>query len=289
MSRHTGSVLASILASVLATACAAQDDIGTLDENVGSWPKHPVVLVPGCAPPPLTNLQGSAVMFNFRDYFLAQGYPADYVNIFVQPGATCHSNVDVAVELGDFIDQVRAATGEHRVDVVAHSMGPVAARLYVLQGGNRYVDHFVQISAANHGSWIGQWLGSFQDIFGYPAYEAAKEMYPPYACEGESLGADVQFTLNGCIRASGRTVEQDETPFAFASDEDGIIKYLNIWNPLDEIIQPPQSSCLNQDFIGDCTDPVNEEWVVTAGPVVAHQKILSDPDVIARVYDFVTE
>jgi hypothetical protein len=294
MSRYSGRPFAALLAALVlvstGAACAVEEEVADLEE-IETFPlRVPIVLVPGCAPPPLTNAQGAAVMNSFRDFFLAKGYPASYVNVFVLPGATCHSIVDWGAELGAFVNQVRAATGRYRVDIVAHSMGPMGARWFVQNGGRWVVRNFVQLSGANHGSHIGLQLGMAQDVFGFPSYQAAKEMYPPYACQGESTTADVQFNLNGCLTPTGRTVWRDETPYAlFSGEQLGFIRYLNIWNPLDEIIQPPTSSCLNQDFVDDCSDPVNEEWVVEAAPpIIAHQKILSDVGVQERVYDFIT-
>ena len=219
------------------------------------------------------------------EHFKTRGHPDSHLRRFVASGPPCDSTVTQARELGAFVDSVRAATGARTVDVVAHSMGALTTRLFLQNAGDR-VDGFVSIGGANHGSGVAHAGVEWQARFGAPAYEGAKEMAPPYACEGETLqAADVQFQLNGCLTAGGRTVAVDETPRR--------VRYLSIWNELDEIVDPPQSACLNQRFQGDCGDSVNVSVTVPPGPgpcgpqgCPGHVTMVWDPGVRQRTYDF---
>ncbi|UFS98119.1 esterase/lipase family protein [Nocardia huaxiensis] len=60
---------------------------------------------------------------------------------------------DSAVQLADFVDQVRTATGVTKVDVIAHSQGGPVARQYLkFNGGAEKVDQLVTFGATNHGT-----------------------------------------------------------------------------------------------------------------------------------------
>ncbi|MBF6060650.1 alpha/beta fold hydrolase [Nocardia terpenica] len=60
---------------------------------------------------------------------------------------------DSAVQLGDFIDRVRATTHADRVDIVAHSQGgPVAEQYLKFDGGADKVRRLVSFGATYHGT-----------------------------------------------------------------------------------------------------------------------------------------
>jgi hypothetical protein len=169
-------------------------------------------------------------------------------------------------------------------------MGALTVRLYLLEGSGE-VDDFVSIGGAHHGSVVAAAAVEWQAKAGAPAYEGAKEMTPPYACQGQASGgaADVQFSVNGCLTPTGRTVERDETP--------GAVAYLSIWNSLDEIQIPQEGACLNQRFQNDCSDTnVNVQVAVSPGPgpcgpggCPGHVVMIWDPGVMQRTYDFVAD
>lgn len=276
-------LVAAALAAAPA-ACALDGDVASY-ERASTEQHDPVIFVHGCAPPIDDNQAESEFFSDMADYFRSRGYRDEDLAPFVLPGVNCPSNIDWALAIGDFVEQVRAATGARRVDIVAHSMGAVATRLYILEGGYRDVEHFASVAGVNHGSLVAAEFADFQLLVGYPAYEGAKELYPPYACDGESLGADVQPAINGCLTASGRRTDVDETPAEVG--EGGQMKYLSIYNPLDEIVDPAESACLGQQRKNDCSDPRNVSITVAPGPLPAHIMILSDPAVMQRVYEFV--
>lgn len=255
---------------------------------------EPVIWVHGC-PPPFGNSEAASHLVADRqqEFFRYRGYPADYLYAFVFSGPNCGSTIDHAQELALLVSQARSATGASKVSIVAHSMGALASRLYIGDGGDKYVRDFVSIAGGNHGGAAAAQGVEWQAQFGYPAYEGAKEMYPPYACEGQASGgaADVQYWLNGCLTATGRTVEVDETPSA---DQIG---YLSIWNTMDEMVIPAEAACLGQRFQNDCSNPVNFE--VTIGPAPGpcgptaqcpgHVAVLWEPAIMQLVYDFITD
>src|SRR5262249_36602314 len=147
-----------------------------------------------------------------RAFFQAQGYPANFLFRFVYAGPVCDSNTKFASQIASLVDQARAATGRNKVDIVAHSMGAIATRLYLNQGGDKKVKPLVMLGGTNHGALAGAEGPALQAAFGAPAYEGMKELFPIYACRGQTIGgaADVQFTVNGCLTPTGRTVARDE-------------------------------------------------------------------------------
>jgi pimeloyl-ACP methyl ester carboxylesterase len=245
---------------------------------------NPVIFVHGCPPPGFTAEMIAGLWQPMKGAFVAAGYAEEDLYTFVYSAEACGSIIDNTIELSDLVDEVLWETGAWEVDLVTHSMGALTARLYMAVGGDWYVGNVVTIGGANHGGQGAAPGEALQDMFGYPAYEGMKEMFPPYACFGESSGgaADVQDYLNGCLTPSGREVSADETPGGWWVD------YLSIRNELDEIVVPVESACLNQKSQGDCSDSdVNVAVRVPAGPgpcgpdgCPAHVTMLFDPGVI---------
>jgi pimeloyl-ACP methyl ester carboxylesterase len=253
------------------------------DDETGGL-RDPVIFVHGCPPPGVTAEMITGFWQPMKAAFVAAGYAEEDLYTFVYSGETCGSIIDNAIELSDLVDQVLWETGAETVSIVAHSMGALTTRLYVLAGGDWYVSHVVTIGGANHGGGAAAAGEQLQDMFGYPAYEGMKEMFPPYACAGEVSGgaADVQDALNGCLAPGGRLVDADETP------GEPWVRYLSIRNELDEIVTPTSAACLNQAEQGDCSDTdVNVAVRVPAAPgpcgpdgCPAHVTMLFDRGVI---------
>ena len=305
MGIQSTSLFAVLTSSLLVAGCAdigngADDeagDDGSGDQSGGSYDseslnagrRNPVIIVHGCPPPPEeANSDELILTVPLVDHLVANGYRANRVFQWASAGALCGSTIAQAGELALFARDVRVATGSRQVDIVAHSMGALTARAYAKVAPSR-VDKLVTVAGANHGSAIAGAGVELQAIFGAPSYEGMKEMFPPYACQGETVdAADVQFALNGCLTPIGRSTFRDETP--------GSVEYLSIVNALDEIIQPFDSACLDQRFLGDCTGWVNEIVAVPAGacwwadePCPGHGRVLWDPGVMDQVLDFLTD
>lgn len=106
------------------------------------------------------------------------------------------------------VDQILAATGAERVDLVTHSMGGLPARYYLRAlGGVDRVDAWVSLGGPNHGTAVA--LLCFSD--------ACRAMWP---------GSRFLDALN----------HGDETP--------GQVRYATWGSPCDEIIDPPGSVAL---------------------------------------------
>ena len=278
---------AVVLASASSlTGCAMEmTDDAELEEIETSVARDPIIFVHGCSPAEFDDAH-SATFFNaMKDHFRALGYPESHLVSFINSGPRCDSNDAFAVQLSDLVQDTLDATGSERVDIVSHSMGALSARNYIAQyGGHSYVRDFVSVAGGNHGG-----IGAAQALvnqlqFGAPAYEGMKEMFPPYACNGGSLGAaNVQFELNGCLNLLGRSVFRDETPF------EPEVAYKAVWNSLDEIAAPGQVGCLNSARQLDCASPVNVQVNALPGPgdcpgyplCLAHATILWHPQTIA--------
>lgn len=197
------------------------------------------------------------------DRFKEAGYPEEML-WRIDYSDPYGSNLANVGELRAFVAEVLNRTGAARVDLVVHSMGGLSSRLYLHAGGDAFVRDYVGIAGAFHGTDVAYLTWS----------DGAKEMRPPYACQGGSLN-DVQFRLNGCLTSQGRTYFVDETPFGV--EEGGPVSYLSISSEQDEFILPTHSSCLNQRWRGDCADAVNVRL-----NLLGHATILTDRGVYER-------
>jgi len=119
------------------------------------------------------------------------------------------SNAVRAARISTRIDQVLAATGAARVDIVTHSMGSLSTRYYLkhLARPGR-VDAWVSLGGPNHGT------------------EAARLCFST-ACREMRPGSPFLAALN----------RGGETP--------GAVRYATWWSPCDEAVQPAASAALD--------------------------------------------
>jgi triacylglycerol lipase len=118
---------------------------------------------------------------------------------------TSQSNVLTADEVAARVDDIRAASGWDKVDVIAHSMGSLSSRYYLKNlGGDRKVDDWVSLGGPNHGTDTANFCGQT-------------------SCVQMRLGSDFLAALN-----SG-----DESP--------GAPTYSTWWSPCDTVINPDSS------------------------------------------------
>ena len=159
--RRAGRVLLVVaglmtLAGVLPAGGAvltAQVADGTLDRT-------PLVLVPGWA-------EEGQDLEPLKELFVGAGWPADDVAIveFADPEG---SNVDHAEELAAVVDDLLDRSGAERVDVVAHSMGGLATRYYLQNGGAGTVRRVAFMATPHRGTYVA-----------YLAWgEGGREMHP---------------------------------------------------------------------------------------------------------------
>ncbi|MDT0201037.1 alpha/beta fold hydrolase [Nocardioides sp. AE5] len=81
---------------------------------------------------------------------------------------------DSAAELADFVQQVLAATGAEKVDLIGHSQGTVMPQYYVrFLGGAEYVDDYIGLASAWHGTLTNLGLPALAAAFGFDAIEAS--------------------------------------------------------------------------------------------------------------------
>lgn len=105
----------------------------------------PVLLVPGWS-------DGADELTALRDRFLRSGWPATYVRA-VEFDDPTGSNRAHAEELARVADALRASTGAQRIDVVAHSMGGLATRLWIATDGQEVVRRVVFVASPHLGTW----------------------------------------------------------------------------------------------------------------------------------------
>ena len=176
---------------------------------------NPVVLVPG--------LSGSAG----RDYqaaapLLANNGYCVFAYDFSDNGF--ESNEDSAAGLSAFVDQVLAATGAERVDLVGHSQGGMMSRYYLkFLGGASKVGTLVGISPVSHGTTL---FGAGTLARDNPPLGAAVGSACP-ACSEDVAGSDFMNRLN----EGGDTVPG--------------VRYTVIGTRYEEIITPYESQFLS--------------------------------------------
>jgi triacylglycerol lipase len=139
--------------------------------------------------------------------FAADGWTAAELNNWSYNYS--QSNATTASQIATKVDQIRAATGAAKVDIISHSMGGLSSRYYVKNlGGDLKVDEWVSLGGPNHGT----------DTANYCFSTACGEM---------RIGSSFLKALN-----SG-----DETP--------GAVSYRTWWSPCDVVINPDSSVSLS--------------------------------------------
>ena len=139
--------------------------------------------------------------------FQADGWTAAELNNWSYN--TSQSNATTASQIATKVDQILAATGATKVDLISHSMGGLSTRYYLKNlGGDAKVDDWVSLGGPNHGTDTASFCFST-------------------ACVEMRQGSSFLKALN-----SG-----DETP--------GTVTYRTWWSPCDEVINPDSSVSLS--------------------------------------------
>jgi triacylglycerol lipase len=140
--------------------------------------------------------------------FAADGWTAAELNNWSYN--TSQSNATTAGQIQTKVDQILAATGAAKVDLISHSMGGLSTRYYVKNlGGGAKVDDWVSLGGPNHGT----------DTANYCFSTACSEM---------RVGSTFLKSLNA----------GDETPGT-------TVNWLTWWSPCDEVINPDSSVALS--------------------------------------------
>lgn len=106
----------------------------------------PVLLVPGWG-------ADASILARMRRRLGEDGWPGDFVEALSFADSR-GSNRDHARELGAAVDGMLARTGATGADVVAHSMGGLATRLYLDDGGASRVRRVVFMATPHRGTWV---------------------------------------------------------------------------------------------------------------------------------------
>jgi triacylglycerol lipase len=140
--------------------------------------------------------------------FQADGYTSAELNNWSYD--TAQSNATTASQVSTKVNQILAATGAAKVDIISHSMGALSTRYYLKNlGGTVKVDDWVSLGGPNHGT------------------TTANACFWNTSCFEMQPGSSFLTSLN-----SG-----DETP--------GAVTYRTWWSPCDEIIDPDSSVALS--------------------------------------------
>jgi triacylglycerol lipase len=139
--------------------------------------------------------------------FQADGWTAAQTNNWSYN--TAQSNVTTAGQVNTKVDQIRAATGAAKVDIISHSMGGLNTRYYLKNlGGAAEVDEWVSLGGPNHGT------------------QTAYACFWNTSCFEMQPGSSFLNNLNAT----------DETP--------GAVNYGTWWSPCDNVINPDSSVSL---------------------------------------------
>lgn len=151
-------------------------------------------------------LSSDSVWDDMKARFSKAGWPAE--RLVSWSYNYNQSNAATAEEVRYQVDQILAATGASKVDVISHSMGGLSSRYYLaFLGGDASVDAWVSLGGPNHGT-----------DFAYGCYwQSCFEMRP---------GSSYLVNLNA----------GDETP--------GTTRYATWRSPCDSIINPDDSVML---------------------------------------------
>lgn len=191
--RSAIAVITAVIASLLLALTAAPAHAAT---------HNPIVFVHG--------LSGDSSSWDdWVADFKADGYSTSELDAWSYSWS--QSNVTTASQLATEVKRVLAATGASKVDIVAHSMGPLSARYFLKNlGGTAYVDDFVSVAGVNHGTTVASWCKWL--------YTSCAEMY---------TGSSFLTALNST----------DETP--------GSVTYASYWSNCDEALTPDTTAILS--------------------------------------------
>jgi len=166
---------------------------------------NPVVIVPGFSSPGFATDPLAARLRN-------SGFTTYNWQL---PGLGFGDIRDSAAALATKVQQVRAATGAAKVDLVAHSEGGLVARYYLkFLGGTAYVGRYVSLGTPQYGTA----LANFATLVNCAG---------SIACQQMTIGSSFLNTLNA----------GDDTP--------GSVVYTSIYTWNDEIVVPATTAVID--------------------------------------------
>ncbi|SCE91330.1 Lipase (class 2) [Micromonospora viridifaciens] len=191
-----------------ATAALTAADAATPGRTVAAAASaNPVIVVGG--------LIGVSIAYEpIAARLRADGYR---VWIYQLPGLGVGDIRDSARALSSYVDQVRAATGAAKVDLVTHSEGGLVSRWYTkFLGGADKVDHYVSLGTPQHGTYVA-------NIMNFVGLGSCAGVV---ACQQMTIGSDFLASLNA----------GDDTP--------GAVRWTTVRTWQDELVRPVDNAML---------------------------------------------
>jgi triacylglycerol esterase/lipase EstA (alpha/beta hydrolase family) len=118
-------------------------------EAVGPGRSRPVILIHGWG-------ANRSCLYPLRWYLRSVGFD----RVFGFNFGSSRSIEEIADLLKEFVDEIRKCcdSGKQTVDLVAHSLGGLAARVYLQElGGARHVDRCITIATPHYGTYSSYW------------------------------------------------------------------------------------------------------------------------------------
>ncbi|WFE31217.1 alpha/beta fold hydrolase [Micromonospora sp. WMMD975] len=205
----TASITTTTAASTTATGTTATTGTtaATAAERAAAAAADPVIVVGG--------LIGVSIAYEpIAARLRADGYR---VSIYQLPNLGLGDIRESARALSSYVDQVRAATGASRVDLVTHSEGGLVSRWYVRNlGGADRVDQYISLGSPQYGTYVANilavvGLGSCAGIV---------------ACQQMTIGSSFLADLNA----------GDDTP--------GPVRWTTLRTWQDELVRPVDNAVL---------------------------------------------
>jgi triacylglycerol esterase/lipase EstA (alpha/beta hydrolase family) len=118
-------------------------------EAVGPGRARPVILIHGWG-------ANRSCLYPLRWYLRSKGFDRIYGFNF----GSAQGIEEIAKQLKEFVEEIRKCcdSGRQTVDLVAHSLGGLAARVYLQElGGARHVDRCITIATPHYGTYSSYW------------------------------------------------------------------------------------------------------------------------------------
>ncbi|MEW2539658.1 lipase family alpha/beta hydrolase [Micromonospora chalcea] len=181
--------------------------VATAAQRAAAAAADPVIVVGG--------LSGISIAYEpIAARLRADGYR---VSIFQLPNLGLGDIRESARALSTYVDQVRAATGAARVDLVGHSEGGLVSRWYVKYlGGAATVDQYVSLGSPQYGTYVANLV----------AFLGLGSCAGVIACQQMSIGSSFLADLNA----------GDDTP--------GPVRWATVRTWQDELVRPVDNALL---------------------------------------------
>ncbi len=213
----------------------------------------PVILVNGtfanendnwqAASPELANHGYCVFAFNYGG-----ASPADDIQGTGEIGAS-------AGQLSAFVDQVLAATGAPKVDLVGHSQGGMMPRFYINSlGGAAKVDKLVALAPSNFGTTLDG-LVTLGDVFGVTGLVNGDLSSSCEACVEQEQGSDFLNNLNAVPTVPGVQYTVIE------SEDDEVV------TPFTNAFLPAAANVTNITLQNQCPQDMTDHLEIAADPV----------------------